>query len=249
MLVADDRGKRSLYFGDGILQSSILLDSPGMLLEDYHQAMMTALLFLNNPQSVLMIGLGGCSLVHFLLRALPECSIDIAEVRPLVIELAHDFFLLPRERQNVNMFLTAGQDFVLPAGERRRRYDLIIVDAFDNEGPAAPLLEKEFFEACRAKLNNNAVFVINLWNRPKDNFPALYGVIQKAFGNNTLKLMLGEIYKNVIVLGVSNPALFGKIHACRPVVRRLQDAYGVNFLKYQRYLYWQNVENVVQENA
>src|SRR5208337_2955667 len=176
IFVGDDANVRSLYFGDGILQSSILLDRPDMLVEDYSRAMMNALLFMNNPGSVLMIGLGGCSLVNFLLKAFPQCAIDIVEIRRTVIDLAREFFILPGEHAHLKIFHDAGQDFICRFKDSGG-YDLILIDAFDEDGPAAPLLKKDFVAACRAKLNGSGVFVMNVWNRPRDNFPALYASV------------------------------------------------------------------------
>jgi spermidine synthase len=69
IIVAEEGNKRTLYFGEGIIQSTIRTDRPYVLLEDYNEAMMSGLIFQSEPISVLLIGLGGCSLVHFLLKA------------------------------------------------------------------------------------------------------------------------------------------------------------------------------------
>jgi len=237
--VADDGNVRSLYFGDGILQSSIWLDRPDMLIEDYCQAMMSALLFMNNPGSVLVIGLGGCSLINFLLKAFPRCAIDIVEIRQTVIDLAHKFFILPGEHAHLKIFHDAGHDFICrskdPGG-----YDLILIDAFDEDGPAATLLKKDFIAACRARLKGSGVFVMNAWNSPGDNFPALYASVREIFEGRTLKLPLGEAYRNALIFGfgdmLNNPDLL----EYRSMAEKLQREHRINFPKFLRYLHWQN---------
>lgn len=238
--ISDDRGVRSLYFHDDILQSSMRLDAPGMLIEDYHQAMMSALLFRPAPRKALLIGLGGCSLVHFLMHAFPACSLDIIEIRQKVIDLAHQYFFLPAQNTGLRIFCEAGQNFIRRRKVCDPKYDLILVDAFEDDGPAVPLLETEFLCTCRKHLAADGIFAINLWNRPKDNFPAIYRRIQEAFGNNTLKLLLAEMFRNGIVFGFNDPPLFSDLHAIRAEARRLQGEHAINFRKYQRYLYWQN---------
>ncbi len=242
IVVADDGNTRSLYFGDA-LQSSIRLDRPQALIEDYNRAMMTALIFRDNPQRVLMIGLGGCSLVHFLMNALPECGIDVVEIRGKVIDLARDFFLLPKENSRLTIFNEAGRDFIDRPRSGSDRYDLIIVDAFDESGPAASLLEKDFIIACRRRLNEDGVFVVNLWSRPKDGFAGIYASLREAFGNNTLKLLISEAYWNTIVFGFSGPEPFRDLPSHREEAADLQRRYGINFPKYLKYLYWQNFGN------
>ncbi len=150
IIVAEEGTRRTLYFGEGIAQSTIQTDRPDLLLEDYSEAMMCALLFKSAPRSILLIGLGGCSLVHFLLKAVPDCAIDVVEIRQQVIELSKGFFLLPAENARLRIFHAAGGDFVKNEGTNSRNYDMIIVDAFDEKGPAASLLGRDFHSACRS---------------------------------------------------------------------------------------------------
>lgn len=238
IVVADDGGVRSLYFGD-ILQSSIRLDRTGELVEDYSRAMMSPLIFRNDLRRVLLIGLGGCSLVHFLLSAVPDCSIDVVELRRQVIDVARDFFMMP-DSPGIHVFHASGEDFIRERADRGTHYDLIMVDAFDEDGPAGPLLEKDFLTSCRAGLKEDGIFAINLWCRPKDNFPAVYEDLRQAFGNNALKLLIGEVYWNAIVFGSDNPQLFLDLPSYRPAARELQRKYGIDFPKYLKFLHWQN---------
>lgn len=57
IIVAEEGNKRTLYFGEGIMQSTIQTDRPDLLLEDYNEAMMSGLIFKSSPESVLLIGL------------------------------------------------------------------------------------------------------------------------------------------------------------------------------------------------
>jgi len=240
IIVAEEGATRSLYFGEGILQSSLRLDQPGRLLQAYSQAMICGLIFKHDPRSVLLIGLGGCSLVHFLLRAFPDCVVDVVEIRQQVIELAYDFFLLPKNNANLRIFQAAGQDFIMYQEEGCRNYDLIIVDAFDNDGPAAELSEKPFLAACRQRLKEDGICSFNLWSRPKDNFPALYTAVEEMFEGSTLKLLPDEASWNAIVFGFIRPLLSQDISGYRQMARNLQQTYDINFTKYLSYLCWQN---------
>ena len=238
MFIADDGLQRSLYFGDGILQSSIRLDQPGMLLGEYNQAIASALLFKDSPESVLLIGLGGCSLVHFLMNSLPGSTIDVVEIRQEVIRLAHDFFLLRGGSTNCKVFHATGEDFI--KRKESHCYDLIIVDAFDDDGPAAALSEYPFLKKCRERLTEDGVCVLNMWHRPKDKFPVIYAALQKAFSGNTLKLVPNEKYWNVIVFGFAGAMPSRDLAAFRQNAKRLKQKCGVNFPKYLNYLCWQN---------
>lgn len=237
--VTDDNGIRSLYFGDGILQSSIRLDRPEELIEGYNHAMMSALIFRDSPSSVLLIGIGGCSLVNFLVNAFPGCAIDVVEIRQTVIEIATDFFLADKDNPNLKIYHAAGEEFIGHHGAGGRNYDLIFVDAFDDDGPAEGLLNIQFIRECRSRLNEEGVFAINLWTRPKDNFPVLYNMVHGVFQSNALKLCLSEAYENAIVLGLERP-LVRDVPSYRRHARELQERYSINFPKYLKYLHWQN---------
>jgi len=240
IFVADNCGTRSLYFGGGILQSSIRLDQPGSILEDYNQSIMSCLLFHDNPGSVLLIGLGGCSLLHFLLRSFPSSSVDVVEIRQQVIDLAYEYFLLPKWNRNLKIFHAAGEEFIMSQAEGSRNYDLIIVDAFDDNGPASALSGAPFLSACRHRLKEDCVCVMNLWHRPKDDFPGMYASFQEAFGGNTLKLLPDEKCWNATVLGFAGPAVSTDLAVYRQRARKLEQAYDINFPRYLKYICWQN---------
>jgi spermidine synthase len=234
--VADDGNARSLYFGD-VLQSSIRLGEPETLTEDYNRAMMSALMFGDDPKKILIIGLGGCSLVHFLLRVLPGCCIEVAEIREAVIDIAYDYFFLQKGREDLRIFHASGQDFV---GQSAGDYDLVIIDAFDDSGPAAVLLEDDFLSTCRNRMSEKGVCVFNLWSRPKDNFPERYAAIRRAFNGNILKLCPSEAYWNTLVFAFKREERPADLPTRRADARILQKLYQIDLPRYLKYLYWQN---------
>jgi spermidine synthase len=170
----------------------------------------------------------------------PECAIDIVEIRRQVIDLSREFFLLPAENANLRIFHAGGGDFIGSRGGNPGNYDMIIVDAFDEKGPAASLLEKDFLSSCRIQLKKNGVFIINLWNSPGYNFSGLYSSIRDAFGNNASKLLLAESYRNAVVFGFENPAILRNLPGYRRIAAELQRKHGINFPRYLRNLCWQN---------
>lgn len=238
LAVADNDGVRSLYFGD-VLQTSIRLDRPEDLVEEYSRAIMSPFVFRNDARKALLVGLGGGSLVHFLLRAFPDCLVHVVELRRQVIEIARDFFFLLSEGPNLEIFHAAGEEFLSEKADSEH-YDLIFVDAFDDDGPAGSLLEKDFLALCRGRLSESGIFAMNLWCRPKDNFPAVYESLKQAFGENTLKLQPGEAYWNTIVFGSNDGQLFLDLPSYRETARQLRRKCGVDFPKYLKLLYWQN---------
>ena len=147
----------SLYFGTSSRQSCMDPEDPTRLVLSYTRAMLASLLFGPSPRSVLLIGLGGGSLLRFLAHHFPECRLTAIEKRPLVASLAKEYFGLP---QGPALIIADGAQFVR---ETRECFDLVLVDAYDGQGLAPALFKPQFFADCRRILNEAGWFSINLW--------------------------------------------------------------------------------------
>lgn len=237
--VADDGYRRSLYLDGDSLQSCMLLNEPAGLAMEYSQAMMCALFFQPGPARVLLVGLGGGSLVKFLLAACPAADIEVAEINPEIVEVARHFFYLP-EDQRLRITLAPGEEVIAQRRKAGDRYDLLLLDAFDDNGPARPLLDEQVLRGCRRLLRPNGVFAMNLWNRPRDNFPAIHAILATVFEGRTLKLALAENDGNAIVFGFTEPVHGKKLLRLKPVASALARRTGINFVRLLRQLHWQN---------
>ena len=111
IIVADDGMRRSLYLDGDTLQSSMSLDRPAVLVMEYSRAMMCALLFVPQPRRILLIGLGGASLVKFLLELFPDTFLEVAEIDPGVIEAARQFFSLAKMTVDCKLFRSPARNW------------------------------------------------------------------------------------------------------------------------------------------
>jgi spermidine synthase len=238
IIVADDGYRRSLYLDGDSMQSCMLLNDPEALTMEYSQAMMCVLFFQPGPARVLLVGLGGGSLVKFLLSACPAADIEVAEINPEIIEVARHYFYLP-EDQRLRITLAPGEEVISRRVAADNRYDLLLLDAFDDDGPARALLDEQVLRGCRRLLGPHGVFAMNLWNRPKDNFPAIHATLATVFEERTLKLALAENDNNAIVFGFTDP-LPQKLLRLKPVASALARRTGINFVRLLRQLHWQN---------
>ncbi|MDW7774049.1 MAG: fused MFS/spermidine synthase [Desulfobulbaceae bacterium] len=237
--VADYGCRRHLYLDGDTLQSSMLLADPNQLDLEYSQAMMCALLFQPEPRNVLLIGLGGGSLVKFLLEFCPEARIDVAEINPEIVAVARQYFLLP-EDERLQITPAPGEVVVADRLAAGGRYDLLLLDAFDDSGPARALLDEQFLCRCRALLTPGGIFAMNLWNRPGDNFAAIHTTLAALFGNGTRKLLMTEANTNAVVFGLTQPVPVRNLMKLKPAARELGRRTGINFVRLLRQLYWQN---------
>ena len=168
--VVDDGDIRSLHFGTFPRQSCMSIQTPHTLELTYTQAMMAALLLNPEPERVLIVGLGGGSLVKFILHHFPNCQIDVVEYRQDVLKVAYDYFQLPENDSRVNVHIGDGYLFVQKCFcEGATPYDMVLVDAYDHTGMSTSVGIQAFFDACASLLTPDGVMSINLWgtNRKK----------------------------------------------------------------------------------
>ena len=198
--VVDSGDSRSLHFGTYPRQSSMRLSDPLYLDLSYTQAMMASLLLNPNPQRALVIGLGGGSVVKFLLHHFPQCQVDVVEYRSDVIDIAHRFFDVPCNDARLNLLHSDGYQYVTHCFyETDNTYDLLLVDAYDHNGMAISVGVQPFFDACAGVLNQRGVMSINLWGSDRTGFSMAMQRINQSFSNRTMILPV-ENKGNVIAL-------------------------------------------------
>jgi len=157
----------SLSFTSSLIQSSMRLDAPDELLLDYTRAMMGCLLLNPAPRRVLMIGLGGGSMLKYLHRHLPDATFTVVEISQAVIDLRGDF-LIPPDSERLRTVCDDGARFIrafvreLVQPAPPARFDLILVDGFDGAGLPPALSSRRFYEDCRAALSEDGVLVANV---------------------------------------------------------------------------------------
>ncbi len=187
--VVDLGDTRSMHFGTFPRQSSMSLRTPHTLELTYTEAMMACLLLNPNPKKVLVVGLGGGSLVKFLLHNFPDCEIDVIEYRQDVINVAHAYFGVPADEQRLNIHLGDGYLFVQQRYYQDDvNYDMLLVDAYDHIGMAASVGAQAFFDACAGVLSDNGVMSINLWGSDKPLFNQTMTRINQSFDGKSLIL-------------------------------------------------------------
>lgn len=129
-------------------------DRNGVSMADYVHAMF-GLLRQARARNVLMIGCGGGTLASMLHRA--GVATTVVDIDPRSLEIARRYFQLPPE---IESHACDGLAFLL---RETRRYDAVVLDAFDGRGIPRHLLTARFFGAVRARLRaRGAVFLLNL---------------------------------------------------------------------------------------
>jgi spermidine synthase len=155
--VTDIGFRRVLRFGSQP-QSSMYLDSPFETDFEYPAYFHLALALRPDAARTLAIGLGGGTVVKRMWRDYPDMRLDAVEIDPDVVEVARRFFALPDDPR-VRVLVDDGAHFVETATDV---YDILIVDAFDDDLIPLRLTTAGFMRAARDRMSEGGVIVYNV---------------------------------------------------------------------------------------
>lgn len=175
----DEDNLRYMYFSHKSVQSAMKLSAPDELLLGYTRAMMAFLLANPAPRHILMIGLGGGSLVKFCYRHLPHCRITVLEIDADVIALRQQF-MLPADDERLNIIHC---DAVTYLQQQALQVDVILLDGFDERGIVQELNTASFYASCYAALQPSGILVANMWGKRKL-LVSLLSELRREFAQN-----------------------------------------------------------------
>ncbi len=191
--VIDDGKSRFLYFNVRLMQSEMSLKAPNDLALRYTQKMMAFLLFHPRPKRVVLIGLGGGSLVRFCHHRLPGAHMTAIELDPDVIAWRATF-LLPPDGPRLQILQADGAEYL---AQTDKGIDALLVDAFDKTGFAPSLANREFFDNAYARLSGNGVLVINLAG-DKESYAGLIGEAMHVFDDQVIVISVPDDGNHVL---------------------------------------------------
>ena len=158
----DEKGIRYLLFSEtGGYQSARKPGDTDHLELAYSRTMMVGLACVEEPKSILIVGLGAGSIPDFIHKRYPKTRIDCVDIDPDVIAVAKKFFGF-KEDDNLKAHAADGRKFI---EESRERYDMIFLDAYGNDYIPPPLTTKQFLEAVRKTLKPDGIVLGNVWSR------------------------------------------------------------------------------------
>ena len=165
ILVYDDDELRCMRFTKqtGGRQSCIDRAHPQRVVFDYVKMMLASLAVNPAPKSILIVGLGGGTLVGVLQRVLPDADIDVAEIDPAVVRVASTYFGL-QAGPRVHIHEDDGRVYVKRALRAGRKYDLVMLDAFDHEYIPEHLLTQEFLREVKGVLAPGGIVAANTFS-------------------------------------------------------------------------------------
>ena len=226
--VSEEAGVRYLHFGSSWVQGAMRIARPWALELDYTREMMACLLLHPEPdwpRRALLIGLGAGSLAKFLYRHRPQAQLTVVEIDPRVVATARQYFKLPDNDARLRIVVDDGARFVLGGMDP---YDLILVDGFDAKARTGALDTLPFYQACRARLEDEGLLVVNLLGRSRG-FRDSVERIRTAFAGRSLVFPSCDA-GNAIAFAATGNRIAHPLGEMKSAARSLKTATGLNLL-------------------
>ncbi|HZW24398.1 MAG TPA: fused MFS/spermidine synthase [Gallionella sp.] len=223
--IREDSGVRTLHFGSDWVQGAMRIARPWNLELEYTREMMASLLLRDAPRKVLLIGLGAASLTKFLYRNYPHAHLTVVEIEPAVVAAARQFFKLPEDPKRLHLVIGDGAEFVMNSD---KKFDLILVDGFDEKARTGALETLPFYQACRACLSDDGMMAVNMLTRSRG-FKATAARIAEAFDDRALVFPSCES-GNAVALAAGGAPIEVTFDELKENALELKGATGLNLL-------------------
>ena len=168
---------RYLVIGNQGVQSGVRLDAPRDLALPYAQQMASFVQAAPQKQRILVLGGGAFSLPGYLAQTYPSSSVDVVEIDPTLVDIAHKYFFL-QDRPNLHIHREDARTFL---NSNQQRYDIIIVDVFSELSVPFTLTTTEYAHALASKLQPNGTVLVNAIISPSDSCREFTGRILASY--------------------------------------------------------------------
>ncbi len=166
IFVTEDGDLRCLTFrraSAGTRQTCITLKDPLYLYFPYARMMMGALYLNPDPKHVLIIGLGGGTLPMGIRSLMPDAEIDVVEIDAAVVKAAREYFTF-KDDPKLKVHVEDGRVFVKKTMKTNTKYDLIMLDAFEDDYIPEHLLTQEFLQEVKSIMTPGGVIAANTFS-------------------------------------------------------------------------------------
>lgn len=224
--VVDQGEFRSLYFKNSVIQSRLYHQAPEKLVLRYTQYMMAAaLLAIPDPARILLIGVGAGALLHFFNHYLKETPIDGVDNSNHIIKIARGFFRIP-ENDQISIHCKDGLRYLTDIKDATS-YDLILVDAFNDNGMAKSIYSSEFFKVAGKRLTSRGVICCNLWSGDHGTFTRVQKAMQKYSASRVYIPVRRR--ENIIALLFQTELPWKTLCPSKAVLQRFSEQYDIDF--------------------
>ena len=216
-----------LRSGDDALQSVINLENPHHLELKNLEYLMAVLLFIPEPEHILMLGTAAGSLLHFLRHHYPEAEITTVDIDIEFIEQLLQMEILPPAQAGLDYVYDDAAHFIEHSDQN---YDLILIDVFNGAQSPAWLLEKNAINNLFRLLTERGALAYNLLVDSEHDFKRFYRDLRLVFDEQTLYLPVPGL-ENTIAYGIRSPRPAGEITQNMQQALELSERFEIDLMR------------------
>lgn len=199
-----NQSHRSLKFNELGIQTKIDLTAPFILQAPYLEAMIQGMHFTSNAKKILILGLGGGALVHYLTHYYKNIKLTVIEKEKEVVDCAIDYFLV--NIKNINLKVIDAYEFIKKS---QQKFDIIFADIFSLDG-IMPYSLPEFYGYCKNLLSSKGTLICNNIFREPNDIKRLLTEKCQYFEGKLLTYPIKE-HLNLITIGTSSNSFEKKL--------------------------------------
>lgn len=146
------------FLGQPRLLVDNLIQSGGMLTIIWRKGLKKVLSIKDRVSRILILGLGGGTLVGLINQYFPQAEIDAVEIDPVMIELGKKYFQLGNFA-NLKIYCQDAVQYVQQA--KNKTYDLILVDLYLGKKVPPFTTSPAFLDKLKKMLTNQGIIIFN----------------------------------------------------------------------------------------
>ncbi|MDL2284921.1 fused MFS/spermidine synthase [Oxalobacter sp. OttesenSCG-928-P03] len=173
--LSEQDGLLVLHLGTEWIQGAMRMNNPVEIVLEYIQQMMMWMLFKNQPQHVVQLGLGSASLTKFCYHTFPEAKVTAIEINPNIIDICRESFYLPKNDKRLNVIEADAMDYVR-SQRRKNQIDILQVDLYDENAREPAIDTPEFYQACADCLTPDGMMTVNIFGADSDRHKSLEAI-------------------------------------------------------------------------
>ena len=209
------------------LQSVIDLQAPERLCLENLQHLMFVLLFIPEPERILVLGTAAGSLLHYLRHHLPRARITAVDIDAELVERMLQLEVLPPADDRLEYVHADAASYIAAA---RQNFDLTLVDVFNGARSPSWLLQRETVEALYRICSERGAVSYNLLLPSDHDFKSFYRSLRRIYRDNSLCLPV-QGYENRIVCAVRQRQSATGMDERRQQASVLSSSLGIDFMQ------------------
>ena len=225
--VCHRQGLLELRSRGNALQSVIDLQAPERLCLENLRHLMLVLLFIPEPERILVLGTAAGSLLHYLRHYLPRARITAVDIDAELVDRMLQLQVLPPAGDSLEYVHADAASYIADAQEP---FDLVLVDIFNGARSPDFLLQQEVSETLHRICSERGAISYNLLLASDHDFKAFYRSLRRIYRDNTLSLPV-QGYENRIVCAVRQRQAESGMNERLQQASLLSSSLGIDFMQ------------------